>query len=142
MIVFDEEFKQESMNYMIFELPEELHNEFKETKEVCIKASDMSTDAVIVSSNSTYLLKKHEISNTLCLAERVSEIPAIGDIFNIKSIKHYKLIAEKVFPPKKELLDYIKNKTMKFLPVENNNQNWSFDSSEIYKKFSISKQEI
>ena len=64
MLVFDEGFKAESANYMIFELPQELHEELKEKKELCIKSPDLMNDAVIVSSNGTYLLKKHEISNT------------------------------------------------------------------------------
>ena len=141
MLVFDEGFKAESANYMIFELPQELHEELKEKKELCIKSPDLMNDAVIVSSNGTYLLKKHEISNTQCVAERVNEIPAIGDIYNVKSIKHYKLIAEKIFPPKKDLIDFIKKKTIKFL-VNDNSQSWSFCFSETCQNFSISEFEI
>ena len=144
MLIFDEEFKfkQETHNYMIFEFPEELHQEFKEKKELCIKAPDITNDAVIVSSNGTYLLKKHEISNTLCIAEKDQESTKVGDIFNIKSIKHYKLIAEKIFPRKKELIDYLRKKMVKALPYHNDAPTWSFCLDEIYQSFSISQQEI
>jgi hypothetical protein len=142
MIVFDENFRTEGANYMLFELPEELHTEFKTTKELKIKSSSLAGDAVIVSKDSTYQLKRNEISNTLAIAESIRDdtTPLGSEHFSIKSMKQYKIVCEKIFPPKKDLITYLKKRTISIvtllaLPP-------SFTLQEILRDYPISDAEI
>ena len=119
MIVFDENFRAEGANYMLFELPDELHTEFKTTKELKIKSSSLAGDAVIVSSDSTYQLKRNEISNTLAIASLTPDptCPPGSENFTIKSMKQYKIICEKIFPPKHALITHLKLRTISILTL-------------------------
>ena len=142
MIVFDENFRADGPNYMIFELPDELHSNFKETKELKIKSDSLSGDAVMVSKDSTYQLKRNEISNTLAIAECTRDDDSLlgQEVFNIKCMKQYKIVCEKIFPPKKELVTYLKKRTIEVITLQGTPT--SFTLREVLKTFPISEEEI
>ena len=137
MINFDKNFNKESGDYLLFELPTELHEELKTNKFLNIRSENIMTDAFIIGEKGTYQLKKNDISNSLAICEVANkdsqDSSCSSNTFNIKSLKQYKFLAEKVSPPKKQLIEYlIKNRITKIqstseMSSELNDQSLSFE---------------